>query len=260
MAGPEIVLVGGLLVLGAVADEEGLFAAAAARVERLPGSPRMLFVASLALVAGVTAVLNLDTAVLATLIVLLLRFRADLCTGPRQRPPGGARVPRAGALGSAATVAAALLVPRWRLSWRSSRSSAAAARIVAAVSRRTETLQVVSRFAPPLALMAVIYALSAQPDLNSGLGAIDFVGRKLIHMTEYGLLFLLWLRALRWRSPLAAAVIAVAYSATDEFHQTFVEGRHGTPVDVLIDSLGIAVAYGVWRWSRLQGLWGEPDS
>ena len=137
---------------------------------------------------------------------------------------------------------------------------AAAPRIVAAVSRRTETLQVVSRFAPPLALMAVIYALSAQPDLNSGLGAIDFVGRKLIHMTEYGLLFLLWLRALRWRSPLAAAVIAVAYSATDEFHQTFVEGRHGTPVDVLIDSLGIAVAFGVWRWSRSRGLWGAPES
>ena len=60
---PAFVLVGGLLVLGAVADQEGLFTAAAARVERLPGSPRTLLLASLALVAGVTAVLNLDTAV-----------------------------------------------------------------------------------------------------------------------------------------------------------------------------------------------------
>ena len=128
------------------------------------------------------------------------------------------------------------------------------------MSRRTEALQVVSRFAPPLALMALIYALSAQPDLNSGLGTVDFVGRKFIHMTEYGLLFLLWLRALGWRSPAAAAAIAVAYSVTDEFHQTFVEGRHGTPVDVLIDSVGIAVAYGVWRWSRSRGLWGEPGN
>ncbi len=127
------------------------------------------------------------------------------------------------------------------------------------MSRRTEALHLIARFAPPVALMALIYALSAQPDLNSGLGTIDFVGRKFIHMTEYGLLFLLWLRALRWRSPLAAAAIAVAYSATDEFHQTFVEGRHGTPVDVLIDSLGVAVAYGVWRLSRARGLWGAPE-
>jgi VanZ family protein len=100
----------------------------------------------------------------------------------------------------------------------------------------------VSRFAPPLALMAVIFVLSAQPDLGTGLGTIDLVGRKLVHMTEYGLLWLLWLRALRWRAPRAAAAIALAYAATDELHQTFVEGRHGTPVDVLIDSLGIAVA------------------
>ena len=128
------------------------------------------------------------------------------------------------------------------------------------MSRRTDVLQFVSRFAPPLALMALIYVLSAQPDLNSGLGTIDFVGRKLIHMTEYGLLFVLWLRALRWRSPLAAAAIAVVYSMTDEFHQTFVEGRHGTPGDVLIDSLGIAIAYGVWRWSRSRGLWEAPQS
>ena len=128
------------------------------------------------------------------------------------------------------------------------------------MSRRGNALQLVSRFAPPLALMAVIYLLSAQPDLNSGLGTIDFVGRKFIHMTEYGLLFLLWLRALRWRSPLAAALIAVAYSVTDEFHQSFVEGRHGTPVDVLIDSLGIAIAYGLWRLSRSRGLWGAPQS
>ncbi len=98
---------------------------------------------------------------------------------------------------------------------------AAAARIVAARWIATRAARhVVSRFAPPLALMALIFALSAQPDLNSGLGTVDFVGRKLIHMTEYGLLFLLWLRAFGWRRPLAAAAIAVAYSATDEFHQS----------------------------------------
>ena len=67
----------------------------------------------------------------------------------------------------------------------------------------------VSRFGPPIALMAVIFALSAQPDLNSGLGTIDLIGRKLIHMTEYGVL-VPWLRALGYRRPLAAAAIAIA--------------------------------------------------
>jgi VanZ family protein len=39
-----------------------------------------------------------------------------------------------------------------------------------------------------------------------------------------------------------AVVIALAFSASDEFHQTFVDGRHGTPVDVLIDAIGMTLA------------------
>jgi VanZ family protein len=40
----------------------------------------------------------------------------------------------------------------------------------------------------------------------------------------------------------AAFALCVAYSATDEWHQTFVHGRHGTPVDVGIDAVGAATA------------------
>jgi VanZ family protein len=29
---------------------------------------------------------------------------------------------------------------------------------------------------------------------------------------------------------------------TDEVHQSFIEGRHGTPLDVVIDSVGVAAA------------------
>ena len=108
-------------------------------------------------------------------------------------------------------------------------------------------LSALARFAPPLALMAVIFALSAQPDLNSGLGTVDLVGRKLVHMTEYGVLWALWLRAFGWRRPWLAAAIAVGYAITDELHQTTVGGRHGSPVDVLIDTTGVAIAWLVWR-------------
>src|ERR687889_2254511 len=85
---------------------------------------------------------------------------------------------------------------------------------------------------PPIALMGLIFFLSAQPDLSSGLGTWDLVLRKLAHMTEYGLLWFLWLRALGGRRPWVAALIAIAYAATDELHQTTVDGRHGSPVDV----------------------------
>src|SRR4051794_22905402 len=95
--------------------------------------------------------------------------------------------------------------------------------------------------------MAVIFALSAQPDLNSGLGTIDLVGRKIVHMSEYALLCFLWWRALRTVAPptraiLLALTIAIAYAVTDEIHQRSVHGRHGTPVDVAIDSVGASVA------------------
>jgi len=102
-----------------------------------------------------------------------------------------------------------------------------------------------ARFGPPLALMGLIYFLSAQPHLTTGLGVWDFILRKGAHMTEYGLLWFLWYRALGHRRTWAAIAISVAYAATDELHQTHVAGRHGTPVDVLIDSVGIAIAIAV---------------
>jgi VanZ like family len=102
------------------------------------------------------------------------------------------------------------------------------------------------RFGPPLLLMGLIFFFSAQPDLNSGLGVWDTIGRKLIHAATYGTLFLLWWRALGWgTNPLAAVAITLLYAAGDEYHQTFIEGRHGSPVDVAIDASGILIAYGL---------------
>jgi VanZ family protein len=115
------------------------------------------------------------------------------------------------------------------------------------MSRAGQLARIAGRFGPPLALMGVIFALSAQPDLGTDLGVVDLVGRKLVHMIEYGLLWLLWLRALGWRAPWVAAAIAIGYAATDELHQTFVDGRQGHPRDVAIDALGVALAALLWR-------------
>jgi VanZ family protein len=100
---------------------------------------------------------------------------------------------------------------------------------------------------PPLVLMGVIFGFSAQPNLDSGLGVADLIGRKLIHFAEYALLCFLWWRALVTvtsprRAALLAFVLASAYAVTDEYHQTFVDGRHGNPLDWMIDSAGAAAA------------------
>ncbi len=100
---------------------------------------------------------------------------------------------------------------------------------------------------PPLLLMAIIFVLSDQPDLSSGLGVIDLVGRKIVHAAVYALLCALWWRVLREvmpsrRAALAAFCVSVLYAASDEYHQSFVEGRNGTPVDVAIDAAGAGIA------------------
>lgn len=118
----------------------------------------------------------------------------------------------------------------------------------------------VARFAPPLLLMILIFGLSAQPNLGTGLGTWDTVLRKAAHMAEYALLCWLWWRAFEPRRLLPAAVIALAYAATDEFHQHFVSGRHASVLDWFIDAagVGIAVAFITWRGSRARALAADP--
>lgn len=109
--------------------------------------------------------------------------------------------------------------------------------------------RVASLLLPPLIVMGVIFYLSAQPG-GAHYGPLEVLLRKLGHVTGYFLLTLAWWRAMRGlgvsrenRLAIALAVgIALVYSASDEFHQTFVRGRHGTPVDVLIDSIGMTIA------------------
>jgi len=99
----------------------------------------------------------------------------------------------------------------------------------------------------PLLLMAVIFALSAQRDLTTGLGTLDLIARKIAHAVEFGLLLALWDRALqtvitRRGALIAAITITLVYAGLDEYHQTFVSGRVGSPLDVAIDAVGIAIA------------------
>ena len=107
-----------------------------------------------------------------------------------------------------------------------------------------------TRWLPVLAWAGVIFAFSSVSHLGTGLGTWDHVLRKCAHATEYAVLAGLLVRATS-SYPWAFA-LAVAYAASDEVHQTFVRGRHGTPVDVGIDAVGALIGLAAWRrWARI---------
>jgi len=107
----------------------------------------------------------------------------------------------------------------------------------------------ISPWVPVVLWAAVIFTLSSIPNLGTGLGVWDLVLRKLAHTAEYALLGALVFRAVR--RPGLAVAIASAYAVTDEIHQTFVTGRHGSPFDWLIDTVGVTIgvtaAWRLWR-------------
>ena len=107
----------------------------------------------------------------------------------------------------------------------------------------------ISAWIPVVLWAALIFTLSSVPDLGTGLGTWDTVLRKIAHTAEYALFGALLYRATR--RPAAALLLASVYAVTDEIHQTFVAGRHGSPVDWLIDTagaaIGIVIAARAWR-------------
>lgn len=95
------------------------------------------------------------------------------------------------------------------------------------------------------------------PDISpASILAVQFFVRKMAHLTEYAVLGALLFRALRrtWIEPFGktlaalALVAAASCAAADEFHQSFVATRTGSPYDVLIDSCGAAIGVLAFWW------------
>jgi VanZ family protein len=106
------------------------------------------------------------------------------------------------------------------------------------------------RWLPVLLWMAVIFCLSAQPDLpHHPEAVVDVIVKKLGHMAEYGILAALSLWALSGPSStvprshfVSACALAALYAVSDELHQRFVPGRDPRPLDVGFDVAGAALA------------------
>ena len=146
--------------------------------------------------------------------------------------------------------------------------------------RRGQGLQIVVRWLPVVLWMLFIFTVSGpvgsqqntsrfivpflrwiKPDVSERtVHQIQVVVRKTGHLGEYAVLAALLWRArrnstsppLNWGEFSRCLLIATAYAATDEFHQSFVAGREGCLRDVFIDAVGACVGLGVvWlvlRW------------
>jgi VanZ family protein len=98
-------------------------------------------------------------------------------------------------------------------------------------------------------LATLINVIVGHPLPPSQFDAIHFAVRKAAHFGEYGILGGLLLRAFRagrtsWnpRWAVGAIAVAAAIASLDEWHQMFVPSRTASPLDVLIDTAGAALA------------------
>ena len=104
---------------------------------------------------------------------------------------------------------------------------------------------------PVIIWAGVIFYFSSIPHLQiEELGTWDTIFRKIAHATEYGVLAFLALR-LGWRQEKRTVLILIIvivfcslYAWSDEYHQSFIEGRVFSVWDILIDTLG-ATALGL---------------
>jgi VanZ family protein len=119
----------------------------------------------------------------------------------------------------------------------------------------------VTTWGPVILWMVATFLVSHQPKVSIPFDAPDYFA----HGVAYACLGFLLTRALAWgrwqdmtwRLALAATVLGAVYGATDEFHQSFIPGRHASVADLVADAIGAclgagaAAALGAWWRTRL---------
>lgn len=92
-------------------------------------------------------------------------------------------------------------------------------------------------------LIFILSSISKLPVLDTDIEHID----KLAHFIEYLIFFFLSVISLN-NTPISirkttsyklALIVSILFALSDEFHQSFVRGRHADRYDLLADSLGI---------------------
>ncbi|MEE2947087.1 MAG: VanZ family protein [Verrucomicrobiota bacterium] len=108
-----------------------------------------------------------------------------------------------------------------------------------------------SRFIGPV-LKWIMPSISDESIAN-----VQLAARKTAHLAEYAILSILICRALAKRAALGslqlvvlgqAVLIAAAYAAFDEWHQSWTTERHGSILDVGIDTAGAVIGAAFFAW------------
>jgi hypothetical protein len=117
------------------------------------------------------------------------------------------------------------------------------------------------RWLPAIALAATIWWMSAQSRLDTGLqlGWWGILLANTAHGVVFGTLAVLvhvGLAATGRRRLVCAVILASAYGAIDEFHQSFVPGRSPSVLDWATDTAGALAGAGAAAWVREAAAWG----
>lgn len=106
---------------------------------------------------------------------------------------------------------------------------------------------------------SIIEQLLPNLKTNNIVDIINFIIRKLAHLTEYFILTLLTISLLKEYTKqekiilISSLLFCFLYALSDEYHQSFIAGRGSSMKDVLIDTLGgifASLSYIIYKYKR----------
>jgi VanZ family protein len=108
------------------------------------------------------------------------------------------------------------------------------------------------KWIPAALMMLAIFLFSARPSTDIRSSLLQTIIYKGGHVIGYAILTMSIWRGLEFRRERRwlAWLLAILYAVTDEYHQSFVPGRHPAAFDVLVfDNVGALIS--VWLSGRL---------
>lgn len=113
----------------------------------------------------------------------------------------------------------------------------------------------INRWSQVFLWCSLIFFLSSQPHLPGPQDqTMDFIVKKIGHLTVYGVLFHLVFVAYGKKTPFRifkTFLFCILYAMSDEYHQSFVPGRTPLLTDIGIDTLGMLVSFFFLRYREV---------
>lgn len=113
--------------------------------------------------------------------------------------------------------------------------------------------KILASWLPVIIWASVIFYLSSLKQVSTlSFFVYDFFLKKLAHVSEYAILYVLIFRATQKKYLLSFSLVML-YAVTDEIHQSFVPGRTATALDLGFDLSGSNIAaYILWKQNQLR--------